>query len=110
MWVTNSITNQFEKACINDRVGGERNAIAGALIRQHQCSTIGILIRTVMDVSRVDADVMPGHTWDQSSLRRHRPTFDMGFEEIRIVSNEFGCALVAPVDEEFGCTYQCCNV
>src|SRR5207247_118801 len=34
----------------------------------------------------------------------------MGFEEISIVSDEFGCAFVASVNKEFGRAYQCRNV
>ena len=79
-WVvraTNSITNQFKKTGINDCIGRKFNAITGALIGQDHSSTIWILIRTVIDVAWVNADVVPGQPGDQSPLRRDCPTFHM---------------------------------
>src|SRR5690349_20904482 len=58
MRVTNSITNQFEKAGIHDIFGRIFVTIARALIGQHQCSTIGILVNTLSNVAWVDANVM----------------------------------------------------
>src|SRR5262245_20597485 len=110
MRAANSITDEFEEACVNDCFGRKFIPITGSLIRQDQCSTIGIFVCALTDVAWVDADVMPGQAGNQSPLRCDRPTFDMRFKEISIITDEFGCALVASVSEELGAAYQRCNM
>ena len=61
---TNSITNQFEKTGIHDCVGRKFNAITGPLIYQDHCSTIWILVRTVLNIAWVNTDVVPRQPGD----------------------------------------------
>jgi len=61
---TNSITNQFEKTRINDSLGRKFKAITGALISQDHRSTIWILVRTVIDIAWINADVVPSQAGD----------------------------------------------
>src|SRR5262245_20454979 len=110
MRVPNSITNQFEKPGVDDFLCRKFIAITGALIGHDQCSTIGILVCAMTDIAGVDADIVASHIRYERSLCRYRPTFDVRFEEIRILADEFGCAFVASIADKLGRAYQRRNV
>ena len=110
MRVTNSVTNQFEETGINNCVGRKFKTIAWTPVGQDERPAIGIFVCATMDFTGIDADVVPGYSRDQSPSRRDRPELDIGFKEVRIVSNEFGRCFITAVVEEFGRTYQCGNM
>src|SRR4051812_46192239 len=109
--LANAVTHQFEKSAIHNFLGGKLGGLARSAISDHQACSIRILATVrISRVGGIDADEMSTNVRDEGSLRGNGPRVHVRFQKIRVLLNELGNPVVAPLSRIGGCTCERSNI
>src|SRR5579871_1862462 len=97
---TDSVTDEFEKPCVNDLIRREFIASAWRLVGKYQGAAIRVLIGAIERTRGIHTDVVSPDFRHQGSFGRYRPGLYMRFEKISIIANELRGSVLATVIKE----------